>query len=201
MIEDVEFIALAGCVLGDRVSFVRQDLRPDRVDPVDPESLHPRARALIFLPDLVSDYIEAAFSEPIAVTCLSQTCRTDVVDEPLNVRVGDPVIVRNSLIQGATTHRNFIHAQVHLSKSRVSRSLLRDLRHLKTGLGRLLEQHAIDHRREMMWWGVESADRSPVDLAGYLDGDRFAVRCYRLVDAGVPFVTIVERFSVDLFGD
>jgi chorismate-pyruvate lyase len=183
--------------MGDRVSYTRQDLRPASIGKLDPDTLHPRARALIFLPDLVTDYIEAAFIEPIAVTCLSQETQSDLSISALEVDPGDRVVVRQSLIHGATTNRPFIHAEVHLVVSRVPAGLIRDLRDSTAGLGRLLDTHQVEHNREMLWYGADTSN----DLTAVLEGDTFAARRYRLVDAGVPLVTIVERFAVDLFGD
>ena len=188
-------------VMGDRISYTCQDLRPGHILEVDPETLNPRAKALIFLPDLVTDYIEAAFSEPIAVTCLSQQTRNDVIDESLCAASGDRVVERESVIHGARTNRNFIHATVNLVEKRVPGQLIADLRDLTTGLGRLLDKHCVDHRREMLWYGVESTPKVSVDLTNILEGHTFVVRCYRLVDEGVPFATICERFSTNLFGD
>ena len=187
--------------MGDRIEYNRQDLRPEHIHEIDPESLNPRAKALIFLPDLVTDYIEAAFSEPITVTCLSQQTRADVSDASLDAAGGDRVVVRQSLIHGAKTERRFIHATVHLVEKRVPELLIADLRDLTTGLGRLLDKHRIHHRREMLWYGVEHSDTSCVDLTSILEGHTFLARCYRLVDEAVPFATIIERFSTDLFGD
>jgi len=75
----------------------------------------------------VTDYVEAAFSEPIAVTCLSQNAKTDMIDSALDTASTDLVVDRASLIFGADSGRNFIHAVVRLSASRVPEGLITDL--------------------------------------------------------------------------
>lgn len=186
--------------MGDHVSFIRQDLRPAVMSAVDPDALNPRARALIFLPDLVTEFIETAFSEPIAVTCLSQKQATDIDDPGLDHQPGDPVIVRDSLIYGAETGRRFIHASVHLVEDRVPAGLISDLLETERGLGRLLSEHEVHHEREMLWFGVLSREDTGPGVLEALDADALAVRCYRLVSEGQPFSTIIERFPLELFG-
>ena len=87
--------------MGDGDCFVAQDRRPASIGPLDPDALSPRTRALLFLPDLVTDFLEASFGEPITVTCLSQSVRSDLVDQDLGAAAGDSVVVRESVIFGA----------------------------------------------------------------------------------------------------
>ena len=185
--------------MGDGDRFIAQDRRPASIDPVDPASLTPRARALLFLPDLVTDFLETSFGEPITVTCLSQSNRDDLIDQDLGVGPGDSVVVRESAIHGANSRRPFIHAQVRLAEAMVPPDLVKDLKDLSVGLGRLLDKHEVVCEREMLWYGLERAETMSLDLSGILEGDQFVARCYRLVTPGGVVAALVERFSVDLF--
>jgi chorismate-pyruvate lyase len=182
---------------GDR--YIAQDRRPASVDPVDPAALTPRARALLFLPDLVTDFLEASFGESITVTCLSRSVRSDLVDLDLGAGSGDSVVVRESAIHGANSRRPFIHAQVRLAEAMVPPDLVKDLKDLSVGLGRLLDKHEVVCEDEMLWYGLERAETMSLDLSGILEGDQFVARCYRLVTPGGVVAALVERFSVDLF--
>lgn len=173
--------------MGDRaVDFVAEDRRPATVEAVHPDSLHPKLKALLFLPDLVTEFLEAAFHETISVSCLSQATRDDVADVDLGVTAGDVVVLRVSEIQGATTGRTFVRADVCLRAGGVPGEMVEEMADRSAGLGRLLDRYGVRHEREMLWYGRE--------------GDE-VIRKYRLVgDGGSPFATIVERFPIDLFG-
>ena len=77
--------------------------------------------------------------------------------------------------------------------------LVRNLKDLSVGLGRLLDKHEVVCEREMLWYGLERAETMSLDLSGILEGDQFVARCYRLVTPGGVVAALVERFSVDLF--
>jgi chorismate-pyruvate lyase len=60
-------------------------------------------------------------------------------------------------------------------------------------VGRILLSSRVEQRREVLWYGKESADGLPDSVRTMYDGELLS-RAYRIIVGGRPVIMIIEKF-------
>lgn len=138
-------------------------------------------RVLLVSDGTVTDIVEAAFEEPVRLVKLS--VETMAAAEPiaaLGIAVGDQLMRREILLQGASTGITYVHAETLIALAALPPGFREELLETDAPIGRLWAQHQLETRKEMLriWRGPEG---------------RLA-RTYRVFSSGRPIILITEQF-------
>ena len=167
-----------------------QRSRPAGIEGIDLGELSRDQRNLVLLDGLVTEFLESKFKDSVDVHCLHQ------IEKPIVAPTGvsdNSVITRTSILKGRHSGTVYAHATSHIVVGNIPASFVGNLRSCRAGIGRLLRRYRVDYTREMLWFGIEPRGQEE-EATKHLLGDRFLTRCYRLVSASCPIVTITERF-------
>lgn len=140
----------------------------------------------------LTDLVEAAFLEPIAIRKLySEITRNAVSD--LETATGEPVLTRRIAMFGGGTGRTYVYAESLLALDRLPPLFREELVNSDKPLGRLWSEHKIETWKELL-----SMHRLPAgELAQYFGSGDLLTRTYRLISQGRPLMVISEYFPVD----
>lgn len=177
---------------------IAQRARPAHLAEVNLRTLTPFQRALLVIDGTVTKFIEAYTMEPIEVALLDQSERELPEDHAwLEVPSGSTVITRQVLLRGRYNHRLYAYAVSLLAVERLPAPVRADLKQHPGGLGRILLEHQLETRREVLWYGRERIRCLP-EPVGRLDEDSFISRTYRIVAGGAPLMLINEKFPCQM---
>lgn len=179
-----------------RELLVDPTMGPERVSPVNLRALSPFQRALLVIDGTVTKFIEAYQMEPVDVTRLSQ--RTSVLpseDTRLEAAAGESVIVREVVLTGRYSRTVYAYAISLLVPVRLPEQLTGELHVDGTSLGRILLEHRLETRREVLWFGRELLEDLP-EAVRHHTGDEFVSRTYRIIAGGLPIMLISEKFPL-----
>lgn len=173
-----------------------QAARPADVREIDPSALTPFQRALLVLDGTVTKFIEAYALEPVDIVRLAQQWqRAPANQQWLEVPDGTPVARRQVLIQGRHSGTFYAYATSVLVLERLPPPIREGIERQGEGIGRLLNDTAVETRREVLWCGLEQVQHLPDAVARVCDGD-FISRAYRIHANGLPVALINERFPL-----
>ena len=173
---------------------IAQKERPAHLAEVNLRTLTPFQRALLVIDGTVTKFIEAYTMEPIEVVLLDQAERELTADHAwLEVSSGSTVITRQVLLRGRYNQRLYAYAVSLLVVERLPAPVRANLRQHPGGLGRILLEHQLETRRDVLWYGRERIRHLP-DPVGLLNDERFISRTYRIVAGGAPLMLINEKF-------
>lgn len=168
--------------------------RPLDLQSLDLRTLTPFQRALVSIDGTVTKFIEAYRLEPVESVLLTQQPQLLQADHPwLGLPAGSEVITRQVLLRGRYTNTTYAYAVSLLAPDRLPQSLLRDLALEPAGIGRVLLNSQIEHRREILWYGRENLTQLPDAIDRYTGND-FISRTYRILVQGQPVMLISEKF-------
>jgi len=174
--------------------FVAQFARPTDLGPINLRTLTPFQRALLVIDGTVTKFIEAYAMEPVEVVRLSQETRRLSGDEAwLEGDEGTPVIAREVLLQGKYNHAFYAYAMSIVVPERLPGEVRDRLDEVGEGLGQILNQHEMETRREVLWYGRQHIGDLPAAVRRRADGDFFS-RTYRIICNGLPVMLIHEKF-------
>ncbi len=180
--------------LGDLL--VAQERRPQHLTTVNLRTLSPFQRALLVIDGTVTKFIEAYTMEPVQVALLGENTRELEADHPwLEVPRGTRVIAREVLLLGKQSRVFHAYAASLLVVDRLPARVREDLKVNPGGIGRVLLDHQLETRREVLWYGRERMDVLPAEVEPLSDG-RFLSRTYRVI-SGKPMMMINEKFPLD----
>ncbi len=174
--------------------------RPSHIKPVNLRVLSPLQRVLLVTDGTVTRIIEAYTLEPVEVRVLRQ--RTRALAEPnelLELDRGTLVVQREVSMQGRYSARVYGYADSLLVPGRLPQAVMDGLDAEGEAIGRLLERHRMETRREVLWLGRETLSE-PGGAARGGGTTEFITRTYRIVAHHKPIVLIQEKFPVDLEG-
>ncbi len=163
--------------------------------------LTPLQRILLGTDGSVTRILELATGAPVTITTLSQTVEaaSPPVAEMLAVPLGQEVNHRIVELKNTRTGETLIYAESYTPLSRLSPSFREDLMRADTPIGRILEQHHLETRREIV---KMTAGQRPAPVAasfGLSGTPRFLSREYRIIHQEHPLIHIEEIFPAALF--
>jgi chorismate-pyruvate lyase len=176
--------------------FVAQFDRPDGLEPINMRALSPLQRALLVIDGTVTKFLEAYTMEPIEVTTLGQAEQTlENAQEWLEMRAGNDVLARHVKIMGSYTGRLYAYAISLTNPHAIPRDIRAAMEIQGGSVGRILLSSRVEQRREVLWFGRESAAALPAEIRAIYDGDVLS-RAYRIVVDGRPVIMIIEKFPL-----
>lgn len=176
--------------------FVAQFDRPDGLEPINMRALSPLQRALTVIDGTVTKFLEAYTMEPIEVTTLGQSEQTlESAQEWLEVRAGADVLARHVTLTGGYTRRLYAYAISLTNPHAIPRDIRAAMEIQGGSVGRILLSSRVEQRREVLWYGKESAEGLPHEVRELYDGDLLS-RAYRIVVEGRPVIMIIEKFPL-----
>lgn len=153
-------------------------------------------RFLLCTDGTVTRVLEDFAGEPVLVCKLrEEMIKSTSPEHLLDMPNPEPVLVRNVLLQGSRTGRNFIYAESLLRTDALAPDLLEALCTTDTPLGLLLRARRFETFREL----VNSRTEELGDCAVHFGAKPTAValaRTYRVVWSQRPAMLITEKFPV-----
>ncbi|HVP95415.1 MAG TPA: beta-ribofuranosylaminobenzene 5'-phosphate synthase [Methanoregulaceae archaeon] len=119
----------------------------------------------------------------------------------LGIEAGDPVNHRIIELINKTTGEVLIHAISHTPVSRLSPSFREDLMKADIPIGRIIKQHRIEARREILSAGVFPATNEAGRLFSICPHEPVLNRQYHIIHDGKPLIFIEEQFPYNRFRD
>ncbi|MDI9633755.1 MAG: beta-ribofuranosylaminobenzene 5'-phosphate synthase [Methanolinea sp.] len=163
--------------------------------------LSPLQRVLLGTDGSVTRLLELACGAPVAIVTRLQEVipADDEVAERLQIHPGDEVNHRIVELVDTRSGETLIYAESYTPLSRLSPSFRDDLMRADIPIGKILEHHRLETRREIM--GVSAGPRSPeVAKAFGLGGNPlFLSRRYRIIHRDLPLMHIEETFPASRF--
>lgn len=159
-------------------------------------SLSVLQRVLLTTDGTVVQLLEAWFDDPIELAGHQQfTTPVDRTDGELLPNADESILRRRVLLRGVRSRRNYIYADTAIVLGRLPPGLRDDLLTTSQPIGRLLQDHRMETRREVL----RSGRRPAAALAGEFgidSADELLYRVYRVVAAGLPIMLIAEHFPL-----
>jgi chorismate-pyruvate lyase len=176
--------------------FVAQFDRPAGLEPLNMRALPPMLRALAVIDGTVTKFLEAYMMEPIEVTTLGQAEQTlENAQEWLEMRAGNDVLARHVTLRGSYSKRLYAYAISITNPHAIPRDIRAAMEIQGGSVGRILLSSRVEQRREVLWYGRESADSLPDEVRTIYEGDLLS-RAYRIVVEGRPVIMIIEKFPM-----
>ena len=173
-----------------------QAAKPAELGPVNLRTLTPFQRALLVIDGTVTKFIEAYTMEPIEVVRLAQQNIPLEEDHRwLEARSGTVVAVREAVLRGRYSHTFYAYARSWIVPDRLSPEVAERIQVDGEGLGRILNDHDTETRREVLWYGRERTTDLP-EVVLRATGGEFISRTYRIIARKRPIMLITEKFPV-----
>lgn len=182
--------------LGDLTT--AQFAKPAELKSVNLRVLTPFQRCLIVIDGTVTKFLEAYTLEPIRIRQVSQTVSPlQAAHRWLEAPQGTSVASRQVLIEAAYSQTLYVHAVSLVVLERLPETARERLEIPGEGLGRVLNEHNIESRRELLWFGKERVGELIAAVPDSASGE-FISRTYRIIVEGRPIAMITERFPSDI---
>lgn len=155
----------------------------------DLSKLPPFLRVLLTTDGTVTKSLESYFWEPIDIHCSYQAEETLSEQAlPINKQLGDSVLTRCVVLQGAHSSRCFVRAQSYIVSELLPEDMRIALKEGRMGIGELVRESGLETYRELIEFGIA------------YDGEREDLwRTYRIMLGHKPCMQITERFDLALF--
>jgi chorismate-pyruvate lyase len=173
----------------------------EQLNAIGGPSLNLLQRLLLVNDGTLTDALEAAFLEPIALVRLSVDVST-ASDGPVDLAAdsGSPVMHRVILLRGAISQRIFVFAKSWVALNRLPEAMRTELAESGKPIGRLWSEYRLETAKEALRFWREPAG----DLANHFGGAPDAMilaRSYRVLQHGKPVMVIAEYFPANLAPD
>jgi len=160
----------------------------------DASSLDLLQRVLLVNDGTLTDTLEAAFLEPIALCKVSiDTAPAERAMAELELGAGAPVMTRRILLCGESSGRNYVYAESWLALDRLPPRFREELVESDAPMGRLWSEHRLETWKELLAVRIHKMG----GLARYFDSTEDAdclIRRYRVISGGRPLMVITEYF-------
>ena len=172
--------------------------KPAEVSAVNLRVLSPFQRSLLVIDGTVTKFIEAYMLEPVNIQRLSQTTVALPEDHRwLEAPKSTTVAVREVLIEGEYSGTLYVYAVSLIVLDRMPATVRERLEIDGEGVGRILIDHQLETRREVLWYGREHAGELSQEVRRRTSGE-FLTRAYRIVHERRPVALITEKFPVEV---
>jgi len=169
---------------------------PEHLSKLNFRALTAFQRALMVSDGTVTKFIEAYTLDPVEIIRLSQERYPLEDDHPwLEAEKNTDVMLREVAISGIYSNNLYVYGVSYIVPDRLPQDIRERLEVQGEGIGRILNDHRMETRREVLWFGREKVSDLPREISSVYDGD-FISRSYRIIMGGKPIVMINERFPV-----
>jgi chorismate-pyruvate lyase len=170
----------------------------EQLDAIGGRSLNLLQRLLLVNDGTLTDALEAAFLEPIALVRLSVDV-SSASDCPLDLApdAGLPVMHRRILLRGSISLRNFVFARSWIALTRLPAAMRSELVESGKPIGRLWSEYRLETAKEVLRFWREPAGELSIHFDGAPDATILA-RSYRVLQRGIPLMVIAEYFPANL---
>jgi len=160
-------------------------------------------KALLWTDGSVTRMLEALTGHPVAITTLRQEVVAAGAEEAgrLDVPVGTEINHREVLLIDTDTGETLVHAVSHTPLSRLSDDVRDDMMRADIPIGRIMERHRIEARREVLDAWSTPADDAAAGFFGICRREPVLSRTYRIIHRDLPMMAITESFSCHRFRD
>ncbi len=175
-----------------------QAASPAGLSAVNLRVLSPVLRSLLVVEGTGPTVIEAYTLEPLNIQRLSQSTVALSEDHPwLEASKSTRVAVREVLIEGEYSGTLYVYAVSLIVLDRMPASVRERLEIDGEGIGRILIDHQLETRREVLWYGREHVGELREEVRRRTSGE-FITRAYRIVHKRSPVALITEKFPVEV---
>lgn len=172
--------------------------KPAGLSAVNLRVLSPFQRSLLVMDGTVTKFIEAYTLEPLNIRRLSQSTVALPEDHRwLEAPKGTTIAVREVLIEGEYSGTLYVYAVSLIVLDRMPATVRERLEIDGEGIGRILIDHELETRREVLWYGREHAGELGEEVRRRTSGE-FITRAYRIVHKRKPVALITEKFPVEV---
>lgn len=163
--------------------------------------LSPLQKILLGTDGSVTRILELATGAPVTVTTLLQTIEVAdrEVAERLKVAPGQEVNHRIVELKNTRTGETLIYAESYTPLSRLSPTFREDLMRADIPVGRILERHRLETRREIVKMTAGPRPETIAERFGLSGTPRFLSRQYRIIHQDLPLMHIEETFPAIRF--
>ncbi|HXX54892.1 MAG TPA: chorismate pyruvate-lyase family protein, partial [Methanoregula sp.] len=165
--------------------------------------LSPVQKILLGTDGSVTQLLEAITGKTVVVkTRLQEVVPADAaVAESLGVRTGEPVNHRIVELKACGEDGVLIYATSYAPVGRLPAEFRDDLMKADTPIGRIIQQHRIEARREIIGACVAPAPEIQRGVFSLCRNEPLLSRRYRIVHGGEPLIHIEEQFPYSQFLD
>ena len=165
--------------------------------------LSPVQKILLGTDGSVTQLLEAITGETVTVeTRVQEIVPADSsVAGQLGIRAGDPVNHRIVELRAGQGDEVLIYAISHAPVDRLSPDFRDDLMKADIPIGRIIQQHRIEARREILNARVSPAPEPQQNIFSLCRNELLLSRQYRIMHHGQPLIFIEEQFPYSKFLD
>jgi chorismate-pyruvate lyase len=168
---------------------------------IDPTGLSSFQKILLIADGTLTKILETYINEVIQVVKISEkilSIKRDIA--PLEICAGTEVMKRNILLQGSTSHHNWLYAESTIVLDRIGEQFREQLINSHIPIGKLW----LEHKTELFKEVITSAREPANDLSDYFNiqrEDKLIYRTYRVFSKHQPIMMITEKFPESSFQD
>jgi beta-ribofuranosylaminobenzene 5'-phosphate synthase len=165
--------------------------------------LSPMQKFLLGTDGSVTQILEAITGKKVMIETLMQKIipADPKTAEHLGISEGDPVNYRVVEIKTAGSREVLIHAISHTPIARLSSDFRDDLMKADIPIGRIIQSHRIEARREILNARVSPATDEAGRIFSIAKHEPLLSRQYRIIHGGEPLIFIEEQFPYNRFLD
>ena len=165
--------------------------------------LSPVQKILLGTDGSVTQLLEAVTGHTVTIRTLEQEVvpADAAIAEQLSVPVGEPVNHRVVELKDAETGTVLIYAISETPLSRLNPCFKEDLMKADIPIGKIIRQHRIEARREIVCTRVSPAPDSTSRVFSICRSEPLLSRQYRIIHQGEPLIFITEQFPYNRFLD
>ena len=165
--------------------------------------LSPMQKFLLGTDGSVTQILEAITGNPVVIETLMQKIidADPATAERLGIDQGDPVNYRIVAIKTAAGREVLIYAISYTPIGRLSPEFKDDLMKADIPIGRIIQNHRIEARREILTAGVAPASEETGRIFSLCGREPLLSRQYRIIHDGKPLIFIEEHFPYNRFID
>ena len=165
--------------------------------------LSPVQKILLGTDGSVTQLLESVTGHPVSVRTREQeVVKADLcVAERLNIAPGDAVNHRIVELCDATTGEVLVYAKSQTPVARLAPAFRDDLMKADIPIGRIIERHHIEARREILAAHVTPAKDDVSGIFSICKNEPLLSRQYQIIHGGEPLIFIEEQFPYNKFLD
>ena len=163
--------------------------------------LSPMQKFLLGTDGSITQILEAITGKPVVIETREQkiTAADPTTAERLGIKQGDPVNYRVVEIKTTASGEVLIYAISYTPIARLSPEFRDDLMKADIPIGRIIQNHRIEARREILNAWVSPASEEAGRIFSLCSHEPLLSRQYRIIHDGKPLIFIEEQFPYNRF--